>query len=208
MSLLNAWVTPAEAIVAVDTDGATQAGERMPASKLLPIPHLNAVIALRGQAAFLALTFLRCVAGSFATFDELDAAMLEVLQDVEASLLPEMIAPGRIGNELITVGWSACQGRMLGRRFVKRDDMTAFEAAETNRHVSPWHASLQGTPTTSHKLEQLARAQVRWMRATFANAACGGNLIVCRLTRKTLSLETRSPFKEQQWASTATSCTA
>lgn len=42
MSLLNCWITPAEATIAVDSDGVGQDGRRLPSSKLLPIPHLIA----------------------------------------------------------------------------------------------------------------------------------------------------------------------
>jgi hypothetical protein len=198
VSLLNAWVTPAEAIVAVDTDGVGQDGARMPSSKLLPIPHLNAVMALRGQSAFLAFLFLRCISSSFETFDEMNDAMPGVLADVDAYLPADKIVSScRIGNELVLAGWSARRGRMLGRRFLKRDDMDEFSAADTELHVAPWHASLEGTPTKAHAVEKLARAQVRWMREMFPNAACGGKLLVCRLTRKSLTLSHQATFQPQ-----------
>ena len=74
MSLLNAWILPAEAIIAVDTDGVGDEGERMPSSKMLLVPHLNAVLALRGQLALLSYLFTRALSGSFDSFDELEAA--------------------------------------------------------------------------------------------------------------------------------------
>jgi hypothetical protein len=110
MSLLNAWVTPTEAIVAVDTDGAAADGARLPSSKLLPIPHLGAVLASCGQLAYLAFVYLRAITSGFATFDEMRDAMLAMLAAAEENIPAEFIAAGAagsaFGNELLAVGWS------------------------------------------------------------------------------------------------------
>lgn len=202
MSLLNAWITPTDAIVAVDTDGVREDGARFPTSKLLPIPHLNAVIAMRGQSAFLAFLFLRCISSSFDSFDELNDAMPALLADVNETLPDEILVKNcRIGNELLIAGWSNRRHRMLGRQFIMRDDMPEFAASEFDFHISPWHASsMSHLPRKAHAVEKLARAQVQWMRSTFPNAACGGKLLVCQIGRRSITTSHRSSFQIQEVA--------
>jgi hypothetical protein len=201
LSLLNAWVTRGEAVVAVDTDGAAQDGARIVASKLLPIPHLNAVIGLRGQFAFLSLLFLRCASSSFESFDEMLEALPVHLAAIDEHLPEELVSRvlGDRGNELIAVGWSDRQTRMLGRRFVKRGGAAEFEVADFRSHVSPWDKNaMAGLPVQSPAaVERIARAQVQWMRSTF-EAICGGKLIVCRVTRDSMMLDHRLTFEAQE----------
>jgi hypothetical protein len=201
MSLLNAWISPTAAIVAVDTDGVGQDGARMPSSKLLPIPHLNAVLALRGQSALLSFVFVRCISSGFETFDQLADALPAMLIEAEDSVDDEHLVDGpQIGNELLAVGWSDRKGQMAGRQFVKRGDMTEFSETDAAFHVSPWHASLQRQKIEPQALDQIARAQVRWMRETFPNAACGGTLVVCSLNRKAMGLTHKFNFEDARKA--------
>ena len=53
MSLLNAWIAPDAAIVVTDSIGMAADGSPLHASKLMVVPHLGAVIAIRGQLALL-----------------------------------------------------------------------------------------------------------------------------------------------------------
>lgn len=184
MSLLNAWVDPAAALVAVDTDGATLTGERFPVSKLVTLPHIGAVLALRGQAAFLGFLFLRCLTSGFDTFDDLDEAMPEMLAGMEATIPPELIVrTGIAGTELVTAGWSNAQGRVIGRQYVKRGDSEAFTVRDLGMHVSPWHESMKGLRTDADAVVTLAKAQTLFMKSAYDGAACGGSLLLCRVTR-------------------------
>lgn len=200
MSLLNAWITRTEAIVAVDTDGVDLDGKRMPTSKLLTIPHLNAVLGLRGQAAFLSFVFLRCLSSSFESFDEMNDALPLILE--EADSLPDwsIAKDCRIGNEMLAVGWSDRRSRMLGRQFVKRDGMTEFSATDADFHVSPWHSSMSHIQPTAAAVERIAREQVRWMRETYPGAACGGKLIVCNINKGSISMSHRFTFPAEEKA--------
>jgi len=69
MSLLNAWIAPNEAIVAVDTDGVAENGSHISASKLLTMPHPNVVMGLRGPGTFLQYLQLRCLTANYDSFD-------------------------------------------------------------------------------------------------------------------------------------------
>lgn len=196
MSLLNAWIAPGEALVAVDTDGTRPDGERFSTSKMLALPHLSAVIALRGQAAFFHLLFLRAL--HFQSFDQLAREMPGIIAETEAAIPDELIVSGVVGqgHELMLVGYSPMLERMVGLQFIRRDGKR--ERREVDKHVSPWHRELAGTSIEPQDLEALAAAQVRWMRQTFENAACGGSLLVCRITRGAFVMNHTMEFEPQE----------
>lgn len=190
MSLLNAWILPDEAIIAVDTDGVDDEGIRMPTSKLLLVPHLNAVLALRGQLALLSFLLVRSISSALDSFDALCDAMPAMLGEAAGAIPGELVVASPIdGFELVAAGWSARRSRMAARLFVKRGDMPDMLERDVDRFVSPWNEAMQGVTVAPQALDKIARAQVRWMRETFPGAACGGRLIVCRLTRRSATLE-------------------
>ena len=180
MSLLNAWVTPSDVLVCVDTDGAAPGGSRIVTSKLLPIPHLAAAIALRGQAALLAGLLLRSL--SFSSYDDLVDEMPALLVEVAGSLPSELIAADGVagqGHEVLVAGYSPRRERMHGRMFIDRDGRQAERDVE-DYFLSPWDKAWR-VPPRRDNVQQIAAKQVEWMRSSFANAACGGSLIMCRL---------------------------
>jgi hypothetical protein len=195
MSLLNAWISPAEAIVAVDTDGVMADGSRLVTSKLLTIPHLNSVMTSRGSGAYLQLLFLHCITENFESFDAMVNAMPALLKRVDAD------APAHT-NEGLVVGWSDHRRRMSGRAFARRDRAgeTKLESEEADFIVSPWDASLSGISTKVAAVEKLASAQVRFMRRNFPNATCGGKLIVCRATKTSITTTHRMQFQAEEMA--------
>jgi len=188
MSLLNAWIAPDAAVVAVDTVGQAADGSPLPASKLLPIPHLGAVIAIRGQLALLTWLAVRANSAGFATFDDLLDSMPGMLAEATAAIDHLTVLAGSApGHEVVVTGWSDRQGRIVGRQFVKRGDEQT--ARDVDHHVSPWHPSMDGLPLDPGGLEQLARGQVIFMRGLGAH--CGGKLTIARLTRGELTLQTK-----------------
>ena len=191
MSLLNAWIAPQEAVVVTDAIGQAADGSPLHASKLVVVPHLGAIIALRGQLALLTWLTVRANSAGFATFDDLLDAMPGMLAEAGAAIGDNLnvLAGSAPGYEIIVAGWSDRQGRMIGRQFVKRGDMTASIVRDVDRHISPWHASMEGLPIEPGGLEQLARGQALFMRTAF-DAHCGGKLTIARLTRGELNLQT------------------
>jgi len=191
MSLLNAWIAPDAAIVAVDIVGMAADGSPLHASKLVVVPHLGAVIALRGQLALLTWLAVRANSAGFATFDDLLDAMPGMLAEAGAAIGDHLnvLAGSMEGHELLVTGWSDRQGRMVGRQFVKRGDMTDSIERDVEHHVSPWHPSMDGLPLDPGGLEQLARGQVIFMRGLGAH--CGGRLTVAHLSREGLNLQTK-----------------
>jgi len=190
MSLLNAWIAPDAAVVAVDTVGQAADGSPLPASKLLPIPHLGAVIAIRGQLALLTWLAVRANSAGFATFNNLLNTIPNMLAKAAIDGQLNVLAGSMEKHTLLVAGWSDRQGRMIGRQLVKRGDMTASIERDVDRHISPWHASMEGLPIEPGGLEQLARGQALFMRTAF-DAHCGGKLTIARLTRGELTLQTK-----------------
>jgi hypothetical protein len=188
MSLLNAWIAPDAAVIAVDTVGMAADGSPLHASKLVVVPHLGAAIALRGQLALLTWLAVRANSAGFATFDDLLDAMPGMLAEAAIGDHLNVLAGSMEGHELLVAGWSDRQGRMIGRQYVKRGDMTASIERDVDHHISPWHPSMDGLPLDPGGLEQLGRGQVIFMRGLGAH--CGGKLTITRLTRGAMTLQT------------------
>ncbi len=188
MSLLNAWIAPDAAVIATDSIGMAADGSPLHASKLVVVPHLNAVIAIRGQLALLTWLAVRANSAGFATFDDLLDAMPGMLAEAGAAIGDRLsvLAGSAPGYEVVIAGPSDRQGRMIGRQFVSRGGEQTVR--DTDFHVSPWHPSMEGLPTAPHGIEQLARGQVIFMRGLGAH--CGGKLTIARLTRGAMTLQT------------------
>lgn len=196
MSLLNAWVTPEEAIVAVDTEGVGRDGVRSPMCKIVALAQLGGVIAFRGQSLFFGSVAHICMSRRYQTFDEL-LDDLPVIVELAASP-PQWDVPGFDGNELIAVGWSTKQSRIVARLLTRRGGAHEFTVSEPQGCLAPWDAGdFFGIPTEASAIERIARAQVRWMRETYANPTCGGSLIVCTIKRDAINLETRHIFEPE-----------
>ena len=196
MSLLNAWVTKHEVIVAVDT---VCAGGTV-ASKISPIPHLNAVLAMRGQSAFHTLLHMKCLNAGLCTFDDMNDRMLELLQAVEPWMSQDLLVPGCDLAEVVIAGWSHRRKSMEGWSFEKRGGATEFAQCEIVRHISPFDASMSALSLKSGAVEKLAAAQVQFMRKLSPGSHCGGDLIVCRLTQTSTTTTHRTKFQEQEMA--------
>lgn len=191
---MNAWLSATDATIAVGTDGMRSDGTRVAASSLLLITHLNAVIAFRGHAPFLNLTNLRILGAGLDSFDEMLDFMPAFLRDVEQNMPKGLISEnGNEGNHLIAVGWSDRSSRMLGRSFCRRNDEAAFAETDFDSVIAPWDESMPEMPKTIDELDNIARAQVHWLRNA-CNAVAGGRLIECRLTKSELTVRHRLTF--------------
>jgi len=195
MSLLNAWVAPTAAVLAVDSIAARADGSPYACAKLQPVPHLgSAAIACRGQAAFFQGLTLRALGAGIASFDELLELMPGLLEELIEQMPPHLLvnAPHvSSGNVVVVAGWSEEREVMRGQQFVQRAEGEAFSAEDFTTLLAPWPPALQHLPTTSAAVESIARAQVQWMRSTYPGAACGGKIVICRLTRAGIELVRR-----------------
>lgn len=196
MSLLNAWLTRDRALIAVDSEGVVQDGSPRSMSKLLTIPHLPAVVAMRGSADFLARVFHCSISRCFGSFDELVDELPSILRYVDVTLPSAARHPSFPDIELLLAGWSDRRSRMLGRLFTQRAGADDFAARDTVGCVAPFDKLTMDTlRTTADNVDEIASAQVRWMRAT--QGLGGGKLLVCRLNRYSVSVEQTMTFQKE-----------
>jgi hypothetical protein len=171
--------------------------ERRFNSKISTIPHLNAVIAHQGQTDLHRILFLQCLKKSFRTFDEMCDDMPAMLRESEAWIPKDWNVKGNLGNQFVIVGWSARSNAMTGREYRKFADDAEYSSDEIVRVISP---SMADFSLKSGAVEKLAAAQVRLMRNLRPDVHVGGTLIVCRVTKTSITTTHRMQFQEQEMA--------
>jgi hypothetical protein len=203
MSIVNGWLTPERALVAVDTqarrwDHGKASGY---ACKLVPLVHVNAVIAFRGQLGFWA-GVLGSLAYPSVGFDDLCETMRDRLDRVLPRFLervgrlpppsqPDVLesfneAIAKCGQGIFLVGWSPKFGRMIARSYNCHHGENRFvEADHPQLIVAPWEAPLPEPTDLSSVAKMVAytRLQVEHMRVHHPHLACGGTLTVATLSR-------------------------
>jgi hypothetical protein len=196
VSLLNVFLESESALVAVDTDGIARDGSRKAMSKLLTLPHLPAVIAMRGSAAFMAGLFHTCTSRGFDSFDELLDELALLLRIVDASVPGFLRDPAFPDIEIAVVGWSDRRSSMLARLYTKRGDEAEFTGRDSQGCIAPFdQASMAGIQRTADAVHDIARAQVRYMQAE--QGIGGGRLILCHVDRDGLSLHHAETFERE-----------
>lgn len=190
MTIINARISRDEGIIATDTDAMLANGARLVCSKMQIIPHLLAVVAVRGQSTFLEMLMSYCQNSGHESFDTMLYRMPDHLHQSETFILssPALVAPGgESGEEVFVAGWSGRQGRVIGRHFSKRGS-AKFEETDTDFVVSPWDESIKAPKDCEDykEFEELASAQTQWLRST--GAVAGGKLLVCRVTKDSISV--------------------
>ncbi len=198
MSILNAWASPDEILVAADTQVVTNEGEINECSKLIVLPHINAVLGCRGVVLFYSIVAMQCVqlAGDF---DRLAAELRTWLPRIFGRMVQELQACGRLdmaaieGETILLAGWSTAARRMVAR--VWQQDTAAGGFIETEAspaYVSPFNEGLfdQEAPRTPELMEVLARKQARLLRDRVPGCAAGGRLVVGRVTQRAVTVST------------------
>lgn len=207
MSLLNVWLTPAEATVAVDTDALAEDGTHVQMSKIFALAHLNAVFAARGESVFQDVLATQCQVLKPQSFDDLVDMLPEVIAAVERIAMPISGSfPEGIenrGNEIVFVGWSLKRSRMMASLCRKVSGMADWQHAEIKYfHAPPASVATDlGIPNSPKSIERFTTAQAQYMARTSGYG--GGTLIVCRLTKETLSLAHALKFSDQPLAALA-----
>ena len=202
MSILNAWVSAERAVVGVDT-AASIAAVASPgrsegashATKLLPLAHLNAIVAIRGNATFLATLAAILLMHPLRDGDQLLEALPGVLPAAFQALIAAMRANGHdtadaatsaalAQQEIVLVAWSPSRRRFLGREYVQQDPARGFVADEiAPEYSAPWDPSLPPHPDFSNRVTMTAyaRLQVKLLREKAPGVAAGGRFIVTEL---------------------------
>jgi hypothetical protein len=215
MSIVNAFIRPGCAIVCADTEAGPDGGPYFNVSKLVPLPHVAAVVAFRGSLAFamFAVSGILCVAGDL---DELAAQLPTLLKgaaDHATAMMPRY-APElsteadreRVGiGEAVIVGFSPSRGRIVGHQFRRNSLSEDFAGGEISSYlVAPgWrdvNFELQTLKLSADKesMKALALKQLRLVRERErAGTATGGRLIYAEVRRDAMTIETIMDFPER-----------
>lgn len=197
MSILNLWLAPDHALVGVDTDGVDPAGRHMSCSKLLPIVHLNAVLAGRGNLTLLGCTFVQLMVSELGDFDALADRLPAMVQKAFKGTIGGFPlrfiqrAAYQAGDEIILVGWSPRLDRPRAVEVTRAPGASSFTVEETKlEYVAPWDESIADAPSPSDawNMRRLAGAQVALLKRTDPAAAAGGSLIVAELRRGQMNI--------------------
>jgi hypothetical protein len=193
MSLLNAWVSPKRALVAVDTDGLlVGSGEHFSFSKLIPLAHARTVIAARGDAAFLHCLFTYYFTTNRAEvsrdYDAMAAHALHAIAVAQGHW--KMNSAANTPYQFVMVGWSPAKGRMVGLRFKGETDDVGTDQEDLEQLIAPEVDGCQGIqPTNDTNMIRLAGPQSRWLREQ--GAAGGGELIIAELSKSAIDIRIR-----------------
>lgn len=197
MSILDVWITPESALVGVDTETFAPDGTAASISKMIPLPHMNAVLACRGHVLFFQAIFGACHA-SGGNFDALLDKMPELLRGafsmaMESAPLLGMEDTSPLDNQtIVLVGWSLRQGRMIGREYVQESREIGFMVdGITPYHLAPWDQSLSRLPDpkTPADMGELAKAQTQLLHDKAPGAAAGGRFLIAEISRQGMKIE-------------------
>ncbi len=163
---------------------------------MLPIPAIGAVLALRGAASFMALVHAHSQASCPRNFDELllgiPAALPVLFQlAIDAAGKLKRDPSPLTAEQVFFVGWSDAQQRIIGRSFCQETLAEGFLVEDIETVIiAPWDES-QATipdPSTPILMEALIRAQVRLLHGKAPDAAAGGRLILCEITKDSMTI--------------------
>ncbi|HKQ25449.1 MAG TPA: hypothetical protein VJT81_13490 [Burkholderiales bacterium] len=188
MSILNLFIGPEKALLAVDTEGLLPDGSKASVSKMYALPHIHAVMGFRGHTLL-----MNCVYNSFSlikidSFDDFlevipkswpgtFKAACDVAKQIrlDRSLIASM--------ELVVVGWSQKRECLFGREFYQNTVAEGLVAKDiVDPYMAPWDESIASfRPFNVFEMERLARLQVQLLHEKAPGHPGGGRLIVCEM---------------------------
>lgn len=205
MSLVNAIVTPARALVAVDTeavevDRVSGRLTRFEMSKLFPLPHANVLLAARGTHMFHMPVLFGLSMVKIPTFDAMAFALKgSLLRDAVSNAHASARSAGApatfdIGaQEIYLFGWSEMEQCMVGVGYFREPGEAEWDVMDVGRSWAiPWKEHWGPDPELEvvGDLAKAAREQVRRTRAEAPKeVAMGGRLIVAEVTRNATSIQ-------------------
>lgn len=191
MSLINALNMGDHALISADSEAVFSDGSRGQVSKLLTIPHVNAVIAVRGS-----LAFLHKAHAEFCTMSNFDQ-MAERAELVMSYALAQQGSTEDLdkyaqGAEMILSGYSQEAGRVVIHLIrcegIGKDTEAHLDIANA---ILPGNLgiSLEGITASREGLIDLTSRQVKAIREHAPDAAAGGNLLIAEVRPRSIAVE-------------------
>lgn len=193
MSILNVLMTPERAFVAVDTLAQDAvSGEISEGAKLLLIPQHNIVVAARGSGQFFLRVYQLCLEASFRKAFSIEQIMREV-GPVMDQLWPRYVQAirdakmdlGQLQSEIVVVGWSNAQSRIVGTAYAKSVVEQPTRVAELVGGIASPGEPLRDA-TDSFEPEAIlaaGRRQAEYLNFQEGKVVAGGRLIAAFLRR-------------------------
>lgn len=172
MSILCLYASKNRASICVDTAVGTSNGARFAQTKLMPLAHVPCVLAVSGATELLAAAYAACCYGAWSyerLVKELPSALLEGLSNLIRKD-PGDAAVLRLKNRFALVGWSTEAQSMLPTIFQYEPASDCFSTTHVSWFAAPAEALESRRPgiSTDVQLLSVARAQVRWVKASWA----------------------------------------
>ncbi len=198
MTILNVVASPSRVLVAVDTIIAAPNGVRCEQSKMVPLLHLNAVIAMRGHTLLLHNIYSGCF-GLFGDLDSLLRDMPARLQHCyERAPAADLETPGGefMSEQVVVAGWSPARAQMVamdylldrpGGQFYLRKEIDSWCLAPKEGFAKPTAFWLG-----EEDLHTIAIAQANHALSVNPEGGFGGRLLVADLTRDSLAISSRA----------------
>lgn len=209
MSLLVVQVGAADdwACVAADTDSTRlDSDERSPASKLWPLPHLNAVLAFTGSAAMgfyvagacgLGRSLAQVIEGMPTTITQATAALNDAL--AKEGLTPT----DELDGAIVLVAYDDDARHIVAKvwnGYKSTRDAVDITATKRRRYFTPWSAEIDKLDSwTPTDIERMARAQVAFIREKSPTCAGGGNLILARVSEAQMTIRKIARLGTAEW---------
>jgi hypothetical protein len=196
MSLINAVQMGDYALVSADTDAVFKNGSRGNVSKLLTIPHCNAVMAVRGSMAFMTTAHAQfaTVASDFDTMTDLaELVLLYALKVASEQGSLDRLGEYAKGAEMIIAGYSKKAGKVSIHIFRCKGIGEDIEAhLDVNNAICPGDLgiSLEGITASKEGLQKLTERQVKAIRENHPDAAAGGRLLIAEVRAQSVLVET------------------
>lgn len=203
MSILNAFVSPRRAIVAVDTECSMPGGGFGVASKIFPLVHSNALLAFRGPYVF-GLTAFAVSAAAGGSFDDLVEAFPCLIEAAYCSAKAEAAKLSNLALfedglvEVLLVGFSVKRDRLFGAHCVRRTSESSFSTTlDVGTFVSPFwdDAGLpRMCPSDPNEIVAIMHQQAALVRDRCPGGAAGGRIVIAELSSNEVSISSLGTF--------------
>ena len=201
MTILNVWVSPERAVIAVDTlSTRPRSLEPWTVSKMIPFVHCNAILSGCGNMALMLRVFWQ-LAQQQGDFDSMALAMPQIVDPAYAECLADLPRLGFTEDQMspysivALVGWSESLGEMCGQYQVRHPGESAFrarEAIDSIMHPNVGEAGVDHDLSTADGMAAQARHQVAWGRHTYPKWAIGGRLSLAERQRDSMTITSRT----------------
>lgn len=211
MSLINVFLSPSKVLIGVDTEsGNAQSGQFTSTSKLVHFPHLNAVMAVRGNHAFLLFLFAMVSQIDLESQSPVNFDLFLKAVPKKFNMAYEILQTKRVpgidptlfeSQEVVFAGWSDEKARMHAVCFSKYKldgDLSIVEIEEPG-YMLPWEDHWGEAPegTTRQAMAHLALEQTRNVKRENPAIAIGGRLILAELTRHQMTIDSVCELTEE-----------